>query len=242
MTIVIVDVETTGLTSTNNSIVEIAFVTMSDKGAILETFTSLIKPMHPISFPAMAVHHITENMVRRAPSLTKFLLQVSKKMGPDKPACYVAHNAEFDSSFLPALTPWLCTWRCSLHLWPEAPGYSNSILRYWLPGLDNERQDNAAICELPPHRALPDAWTTAFILRRMLTKHSLVELLELTSKPVLLRTCWVGEHSGKLWSEVPKSFCEWLLSKGPKRSNPNGGRDLGFAEDIRHTAKHYLNA
>lgn len=260
--IAVVDTETTGLDAACASIVEIAIVTMNESGAIRNKFNSLIRPRHPIEVEAMAVHHITEEDVKDAPTETTVMRQASiilkqlSKKGPvngqGKINCFVAHNAAFDSSFLPAWSPWLCTWRLAQHLWPEAPRHSNSVLRYWLPGLDREIKDHVVEgvttgrgghpIDLPPHRALPDAWVTAHIFRRMLALRSLPELVELSGTPVLLRTCHMGEYAGKPWAEVPKSFLQWLLSKGPKRPNPRGGRDIGFPEDIRFTASHYLTS
>jgi exodeoxyribonuclease X len=265
--IVVIDLETTGLDPTTAAICELATVTMTDKGTITGTFSTLVKPPHPIPPIACGIHHITDDMVRNAPNITNALLMASKAVGPEKRIYYAAHNAAFDSAFLPDLQngcsgpmasePWLCTWRCAKHLWPEAPAHGNSVLRYWLPKLDEEictasknygmsfGVGNEAGFEgpmnFPPHRALPDAWVTAHILKRMLKIKLLTELMELSYQPILLRTCYLGEHYGKPWSEVPPSFCQWLLSKGPRRPNTNGGRDIGFDDDTRHTALHYYS-
>ena len=49
--------------------------------------------------------------------------------------------------------------------------------------------------------------------------------VDLARQPVVLRTCDFGKHAGKLWSEVPKSYLEWML-----------GQD--FDEDKAHTARY----
>lgn len=240
--IVVIDTETTGLDPKTAAIVELALVTMTDRGLITGTFSTLIKPPHPIPPEASAIHHITDAMVKKAPNITKALLMASKAISGEKATHYAAHNAAFDRGFLPRLEPWLCTYRVAKHLWPEAPGHGNSVLRYWLPKLDKEINRASVPCpmDLPSHRALPDAWVTAHILKRMLKLRPLAELMELSTQPILLRTCHFGEHYGKPWSDVPVGFCEWLLSKGPRRPNQNGGRDIGFDDDTRYTALHYF--
>ena len=88
--------------------------------------------------------------------------------------------------------------RVAKHLWPDAPGYGNQVLRYWL--------------ELPvdsdcvPHRALGDAQVTAQLLLKelALVDGSVERLLELTETPVLLKTVSFGKHRGQLWKDVPR--------------------------------------
>ena len=45
---------------------------------------------------------------------------------------FVAHNADFEQSFLPefAAVPWVCTFRAALRLVPDATSHSNQALRY----------------------------------------------------------------------------------------------------------------
>lgn len=231
--IIVIDCETTGLEPESNSIVEFAAVSLdSESGIIQRTFSSLVKPLHPISLPAMATHHITERMVEDAPSLTQVMLEASIAMGANiATVCHAAHNAAFDSAFLPAFSPWLCTWRLAQHLWPDAPGHSNGVLRYWLLELNEELKNNTCGAnpwpmQLPPHRALPDAWITAHVLRRMLRERPCAELMELSPKPILLKTVRFGKHRGTPWAEVPRDYLRWVA-----------GQD--FDPDTLATAKHY---
>jgi exodeoxyribonuclease X len=234
--VAVIDTETTGLDPSRASIVEFALV-VPDK----TLFHSLVKPSHPIEIEAMAAHHLRDKDVENAPSLTKVLAQASsllKKMDL-QPEYYAAHNAGFDSGFLPGLTAnWICTWKCAQHLWPEAPGYSNQCLRYWLPGVDDEVRGHSS-SSLPPHRALPDAYVTSRIIKRMLELKSPDELVELTKIPVLQKICRFGKYYGLPWSQVPVSYLEFIASKGPERTSPSGQKE-GFSDDIRHTVLHYL--
>lgn len=220
--IAVLDTETTGLDPATASIVELGVVTLPD----FDSFSCLIKPDHEIEIQAMAAHHLTNDMVKEGATLKNAMIAARIS----EVAFVCAHNAAFDSGFLPTIKqPWICTYRCARHLWPDAPSYSNQVLRYWL-GMEDDLHtgDGANIMKLPPHRALPDAWVTAHILYRMLMDVPPQELVELTKKPILMKTVGFGQHKGKLWKDVPHSYFAWML------------RQKDFDADSIYTVKHHL--
>lgn len=237
MSICVLDTETTGLLPETADIVELATVTIPK----MDIFHSLVKPTVPIELKAMAAHHIKERAVACAPHVKSVF--GSSHLWEAK--FLVAHNAEFDRGFiekpnlLPKL-PWVCTWRCARQLWPEAPSFSNQVLRYWLDGLDDELYlgQGKKIMELPPHRALPDAWVTAHILNRMLVYHTIKELVELSTKPILGTTISFGMHRDMPWEKVPKSYLRWIMKENEKsKKDPT---KTGFDSDTIYTVKHWL--
>src|SRR5262249_18429024 len=122
--IYVVDTETTGM---EGDIVEVAVIDLSVTPWV--PYTTLCLPKCPIEIQAMAIHHITPDMVEEAPTPGDALSEYRE------PDYFVAHNAEFDKRFMSPYVeerPWICTWRCALSLWPDAPGHSNQELRYWL--------------------------------------------------------------------------------------------------------------
>lgn len=223
--IAVVDTETTGLDLEKDCIVELACIPIKGppwKIDLQNATSSLVKPTCPIQIPAMATHHITEDMVMFAAEFD-MALQQSKILD----AQYVAaHSADFDFGFIKIDKPIICTYRCAKHLWPDAPSFKNQALRYWLPNLDIELYDSQSIMALPPHRALFDAWTTAHILMRMLDEHNPEELIRLTGEPILLKTVGFGKHYGELWSDVPSDYLRWILKQD-------------FDADTKHTAMHW---
>jgi exodeoxyribonuclease X len=75
---------------------------------------------------------------------------------------------------------------------------------------------------MPPHRALPDAYVTAHILRQLLLLRPVERLLEISKEPGFLPRMTLGEHYGKRFSEVPIGYLEWLIKKmasDPKRQD-----------------------
>jgi exodeoxyribonuclease X len=121
----------------------------------------------------------------------------------------VAHNAEFDSRFLPEISgsPWICTYRAARHIWPGAPGHSNQVLRYWLK-LEPELPTGKF-----PHQALYDAAVTSSILLKMLEHHTPEQLLKLSKTPVRLKTIGFGKHRGQDFNQIPRDYLLWLRNQ-----------------------------
>lgn len=218
----VADTETTGFEFAANSLVEFAYVS-EDFGRWNH---SLLKPRHRISFGAMGTHHITEEMVADAPDPDEWF---DEHFVPEESYGLVFHNAGFDRDFLPPRLreiPTVCTWRCALHLWPDADSHSNQALRYEL-GLDlgDMPEDAGSLA----HRALYDAWVTCALYDRIVreTGKSFDELVELSKQPILLKKLRFGKHANEPIEDVPKSYLRWIL-----------GQD--FDEDVKHTARHYL--
>lgn len=150
-----------------------------------------------------AVHHISpQNLQGLAPfDVREF------ESGLDDVEYLVAHNAEFEMMWLDPLgLPWICTYKCALRAWPDAPSHGNQALKYWL-----DHEDSPAY--YPPHRALPDAKVTAQHLYRLLLEHPVETLLQWSREPRLLPTCPIGKFRGKPWSAVEWGFLNWMLKQ-----------------------------
>lgn len=219
MSFIVIDTETTGM-GTEDQIVEIGAVWSEGQDCFL------IKPTVPINVEARATHHITDQMLANMPTAPTWRPKIEKFL--TTLGTPVFHNAEFDIRLIKQtwsellVSPHICTYRVALHLWPDAPRHSNQVLRYWL-GLEPRVKTN-----LPPHRALADTAITAALLEKMLETVDLDRMIELTIMPVVLHRVRFGKHIDQLWSEVPKSYLQWIL------------RDGNFDRDIVHTAQHYL--
>lgn len=93
---IVLDVETTGLDYKKEKIIEFAAVRL-ENGEIKDEFETLINPEQHIRKSSIAVHGITEDMVKDAPKEAEIIDKILKFIG-DYPI--VAHNAIFDWSFL----------------------------------------------------------------------------------------------------------------------------------------------
>lgn len=222
MEVAVVDTETTGI-GESHQVIEYADVRPSEGALPHRLFTQLICPTRPIDVEAMGAHHITPEMLESEPTAADWAPNFTRTQ------VMVAHNLEFDRQHILQTWPGLplppmriCTWRCALHVWPDAPSHKNQVLRYWLEVPD-------PTSDLPPHRSLPDAEVTCGILLRLLDDHSLEDLVQMTLTPALLRKVRFGKNYGKLWEEMDFGFLRWVLE--PRRD---------FDADVVHTAQHWL--
>ncbi|MCZ4058258.1 exodeoxyribonuclease X [Pantoea sp. LMR881] len=148
----VIDTETCGL---QGGVVEVASVDVID-GQIVNPMSDLILPDRPISRQAMAVHRITEAMVRGKPTIEQ---AIERYHGS---AFYVAHNASFDRRMLPEMHgEWICTMTLARQLWPGIK-YGNQALRHSL------KLDVTPPEDLHAHRALYDCYVTAALLLRIM--------------------------------------------------------------------------
>ncbi len=117
----------------------------------------------------------------------------------------VAHNAEFEQAWLDFGLPWICTYKCALHAWPEFARHSNQALKYEL-GMPDRADLH------PPHRALPDAKVTAFILSKLLDEHDVDQLVAWSAQPRRVDKLPFGKHKGMLITEAPADYLDWVAS------------------------------
>ncbi|MDD5949599.1 MAG: exonuclease domain-containing protein, partial [Lachnospiraceae bacterium] len=97
-TYVVFDLETTGFSAHKDRIIEIGAVKVQD-GKEVEYFSEFVNPQRPIPFEIENLTHISDNMVKDAPVIEDILPKFMKFC---KDAVLVAHNAEFDVSFIEA--------------------------------------------------------------------------------------------------------------------------------------------
>ena len=226
----VVDTETTGL-EPSDEVVEAAMVDVLFDGAPGQPchhWQGLFRPSKPIPPESSAIHHITDAMVegREDFKAAGWKLLVDGDLG--RPDYYVAHNAGFDGVYVTEQirggVPLLCTYKAALRIWPDAPGFGNQVLRYWLKlSVDGPTE--------PAHRALPDANVTAHLLVEILKKASVSDLVAWSAQPAVLPRISFGKHAGAQWTELPTDYLEWMVSDKAKDLDP----------DARWNARHELD-
>ena len=218
----IFDVETTGIDPKDHRVLEMAAYDLdTDKNTIARVGAQLVLPGRDIPPEASAIHHIVQADLEDAVPFDQAWAQFTQ----GAPAVFAAHNCEFEQGYLeaPAGTRWICTLKCSLRAWPDAPAYGNQVLRYYhkfdeYKGFDRTLASRA-------HRAEPDAYVTAYLLHKLLTEHSIEELIKWTNEPKAYPTIAFGKHRGSRWADIPKDYLEWML------------RQDGMDPDAQHCAK-----
>lgn len=202
------DVETTGLDPKEHRVIEIAaFDLYQETGAIKGVRSQLCDPGRKIPPEASAVHHLTDADVAGAPLFGKVW---AEQFAPGAPLLFAAHNCEFEQAYLPTPehTQWICTYKCALRAWPGAPGHNNQVLRYWLD-LDTREGFDRGLASLA-HRAEPDAYVTAWILRELLKTVHATELVVWTKEPKHFAVINFGKHRGMKLADVPTDYLQWL--------------------------------
>lgn len=151
--VVVLDTETTGVYPTDR-IVEIALVTLSLDGEVLDVWDTLVQPERDIG--ATFVHGITASMVAGAPTFADVAGDVAVRL---EGACVAAHNLAFDARMVGGEFA-----RIGVDM--SIPG-----------GIDTLRATGARLAEacalhrielVEAHRALADATAAANLLLRVL--------------------------------------------------------------------------
>lgn len=206
----VIDFETTGMEPPVAQVVEVGYcdLTRNDDGiwSVGQPVSWLcgVSTMPP---EVRAVHHIT---LADVTGLEPF--DPASVVAPHC-AAVVAHNWAFEAAFLgDQQTPAICTLKATLRVWPDAPSHSNSVLRYWLEdqGLLSLDHETA----MPPHRAGPDAYVTAHILKALLVAGATGrQMIAWTQEPRLLPKITFGKHKGAAWKDAPRDYLEWVAFK-----------------------------
>jgi exodeoxyribonuclease X len=221
MNLIVLDIETSDLDPAKGAeVVELAWIKLSNFGddqggwGKVQTHESYIQYSGSMSPHAQAIHHIPAERLTREQGAIPKSQAIEHLLQHSTDSVMIAHNSAFDSQFFPEIKrPWICTLRSAKHIWPNAPGYSNQVLRYWL-------KVNPEVGNRYPHQAYYDVATTTEILLKMLEKYTPDQLLHLTRSPIQLNKIGFGKHRGMPFDQIPQDYLRWL------RQQPNLDADV----------------
>ena len=218
-TFVCLDCETTGLESDKDKIIEIALVRFTFEETI-ESFETLIDPGMSIPEASIAIHHISDDMVKGKPKIQEILPKIFEFVGK---SIIVGHGITNDISFLCSAAkqnqvpcrlashPYLDTLRLA-RLYGESP----------INSLEKLRQ-HFNIAEEGAHRAMNDVIVNIevfkYLCQRFKTTEQVVDRLK---NPILLKTMPLGKHKGRPFNEIPVEYLRWAV-------NQNFDQDLLFS-------------
>lgn len=201
----VIDVETTGM-EPPAEVIELGTCDLSlvDNVWTVGAPTSRLFGVTASPPETRAIHHIGMADVAGLPPF-------DPTIALDGAGIIAGHNVEFELRWLPAVAvPVLCTLKAALRVWTDAPGHSNGTLRYWLEDRGLLSLDPALA--MPPHRAGPDAYVTAHVLKALLeTGVTAREMAGWTREPKVMPVCPIGQHRGKPWPAVDAGFLHWML-------------------------------
>lgn len=187
----------------------------SDIGDFISSHTVSCKPDRRISFGAMAVSHITPEMVENEPShkeIANFVL-------PKGEAYIIGHNIDYDIQVAAnagvdvSQYKAICTQALARRLLPDLDSYSLGALTYAInPDLARQYCRNA-------HDAGYDVTFTLWLLEHLCTEADITNMQDLHSASEEARTPIIfdfGKHNGKAIKEVachPKDreYFDWVF-------------------------------
>ncbi len=231
---IVLDTETTGK-DPKDRIVQLAFI-VKEAGSAPKIYNDYCKPELPVSFEAMSVNHITNEMLQDKPPCikTQAFSALADLNAPEN--VLVIHNAPFDLAMLQKegfenKMRLVDTYRCARHIFSEQNSHALQYLRYSL-GLYKEETQNAKA-----HDALGDIFVLDLLVSRMVKAlpaqtNKIDELIRLSQEPVRIRALNFGKHKGKELSELAKTdrdYLLWLLKS----------KDLDA--DLKHSLELVLN-
>lgn len=170
-TFVVIDLETTGGSPGLNAITEIGAMKVQG-GQVIGEFQTLINPGVPLPPFITVLTGITEAMLLPAPTIDQVFPQLLEFLGSPEDTVLVAHNAQFDISFLKAAASQL------QYHWPKFQVLDTvKIARHTLNREEVRNFKLATLAQFfkaettPNHRALDDVRATVSVL------HGLIERL-----------------------------------------------------------------
>ena len=206
-TFVVFDIETTGFSPVKNKIIEIGAVKI-EKGEITDYFSVFVNPQIPIPYEITKLTGIQDAMVVEAQTIGQVL---PKFLDFCQGAVLVAHNANFDMSFIQE--------NCRRQGFPTEYTYVDTLglARVLLPAQGKHTLD--AVCKTLKislenhHRAVDDAKATAEIFQRfigMLGERNITTLSQVNA---------LGEESPAAIAKLPYYHAILLAKNNTGRVN-----------------------
>jgi DNA polymerase III subunit epsilon len=222
------DTETTGLSPEKDRIIELAAYDPLRK----KTFCELVNPERLIPDESIAITHITNEMVKEAPTFAEVGKRFLDFCQGD--VVLIAHNNDaFDMPFLAKEFE-----RCFLSLpkWPTVD--SLKWARKYRPDLPKHSlQYLREVYEIPgnqAHRALNDVVTLYRVFVSMCDDLTLDVILELMksslpqSSSAEIRHMPFGKYQGTPLEDVPRGYIQWLQKNGVFDKEENASLKKAF--------------
>lgn len=240
MKIIILDTETTG-SSESDRICQLSYMVCNEAMHIEEIHNELCTPPLAISFEAMAIHHITPQMLEGKSQCidTKAYQRLCELNTPEN--IIVIQNAAFDLGMLAkegftSTLQLIDTFRLLRYHYPN-DGASTSLQykRYqWGLYLHEASISEELSVSINAHDALGDVIVLKLLFERIKEEHSLESMIHVCQEPMILEYIPFGKHKGKKFLDVAKE------ARGDLHYMLNN--TLNLDEDMRASIAHALES
>jgi DNA polymerase III epsilon subunit-like protein len=237
---ILFDTETTG-NREEDHIIQLGAMVVHSKDKI-EVLDELCLAPVPITLEAMAVHHITPEMIADKVfyAETLFSSLIEEYNQPEN--FLIAHNINFDLSMLEKEGfenhyTLIDTLRCAKHLLPDSTNHNLQFLRYALELYKTEEKAAKEIgITIKAHDAIGDVLVMKLLLSKLVqlakerdpSANPMQTLAELTNRPVLMKIFKFGKYKDREIAEVAqedRSYLQWM------RNNMELDEDMIFTLD-----------
>ena len=240
---IILDTETTG-TADEDRVIQIGYLVLGGKE--IEVHNEFCSADVPIQFAAMEVHGITQEMIEGKPKCVelpayKRLLELNTDEN-----YMIIHNAPFDLKMLEkegfvTQMKVIDTLRVAKHIMPDEDAHRLQYFRYKMELYKEEQKEADALgIEVKAHDAIGDVLVLKLFLSKLRKlveqefpgENPVEKMVELTNKPILIKTFRFGKHKGKTLEEVAQEdagYLRWMLT-----SMDN------LDDDLRYSINYYL--
>lgn len=207
-TFVCLDCETTGLDRENDHIIEIALVKFTFK-EVLHQQQTLIDPRRLIPAESVAIHHISQDMIKGQPLVQDTLPQYLSQLDG---AILVGHKIDFDIDMIANAA--------KTHLIPTTIQKIPSIDTLRLARLYGESETNSleglqnhfSFPKRVLHRAMEDVLLNIEIFKKLvdiLGFDSGASIMKRLQKPIFMKKMPLGKHKGLPFKDVPLNYLKW---------------------------------
>lgn len=234
--ILVVDTETTGLSAKTDSIIEIGMCVVHFEGKVFQglgdVLESFINPETLIPEEASNINHITDDMVKDAPTYLDQNLRTRVNALCEECDYITGHNLPFDMRFLIAYSTGfekftkekqICTLRAARHIWPMLKNHKLAFIRTELltDELKSLGKHHNLFESLQNHRALSDVFIDVALLKLIMDKgacgtKSWKKFILKTLEPTPVNKLPFGKYRGRLFTEIAEkdpAYLRWLLQQ-----------------------------
>jgi len=238
MKIILLDTETTGMLE-KDRICQLGYLVLNEDLEIEEIHNDLCLPPLALSYEAMAIHHITPEMLEAKPACvqTKAYQRLLELNTPHN--LIVIHNAAFDLAML-LKEDFTCemnlidTFRILRACYPNDGSFGLQFKRYQWGLYTHEKALTQKLgITLQAHDALSDVIVLKHLFEKLCEQHSIPHMIVLCSEPIVLSHIPFGKHKGKKFIDVALTQRQELESM----LNANG-----LDEDVKVSILHALES
>jgi DNA polymerase-3 subunit epsilon len=224
-TFVCLDCEFTGLDLTQHRVIEAAVVKFTFSQTLAE-FESLVDPEMPIPEESIAIHHIDSAMVQGKPKIASILPTILEIMGDH---IIVGHGISHD---IEALSKAAHEAKIPCRLVYNRVIDTLRLARYYGDSPINSLESLAAHFNVPregAHRAMNDVKMNIDVFKHLVSRFKTTEqVFGILSKPIKMKYIPFGKYKGRLFSEIPLDYLQWLAK-------------MAFDQDLQFTLQSEMN-